>query len=325
MTSFMSRAALGLALCLTTALPALAETTLRAVSGFDLSAQFGQPFEAFVEEFNEKGKGILQIQIIGGPDAMPPTETGNAVKNGVVDMAWTAANWYENLFPEASAIMLSKRSPAELRENGGWDLLNEIHQKKVNAVILTTFGYGQNYHQYLVKPVESLTLETLKGMRVRPTPGMPSFSTAMGMTNVSIVPGEMYTALERNLLDGYNWPAWGLGDLGWDRLTAHRMEPGFGNVQNNMILNKATFEKLTEEEKAFLAQMITWFDGYAEELIKTRTAEEYAKQEAAGVKPIRLSEEETKVYQDTFYGTQWDAFEQKSPEYGAKIRALFAQ
>ena len=39
------------------------------------------------QKVNAEGKGVLQINFIGGPKAIPTFEAGNAVKTGVVDMA----------------------------------------------------------------------------------------------------------------------------------------------------------------------------------------------------------------------------------------------
>jgi TRAP-type mannitol/chloroaromatic compound transport system substrate-binding protein len=40
-------------------------------------------------------------------------------------------------------------------------------------------------------------------------------------------PGEVYTALERGVVDGYGWPTAGIFDLGWHEKTKFRVDPGF--------------------------------------------------------------------------------------------------
>ena len=52
---------------------------------------------------NAAGKGVIQLTYIGGPKAMPPFEVGNALKNGVVDLANATGAFYTNLMPEADA------------------------------------------------------------------------------------------------------------------------------------------------------------------------------------------------------------------------------
>ena len=62
------------------------EVTLRAVTAFAEKTTYSRGFEKFIERVNADGKGLVQINYIGGPKAMPPFEVGNALKTGVVDI-----------------------------------------------------------------------------------------------------------------------------------------------------------------------------------------------------------------------------------------------
>ncbi|MCC2636151.1 MAG: dctP [Ramlibacter sp.] len=77
------------------------ETTLRLVSSFAENGIYVQRLQPWIQKFNAEGKGVLQINFIGGPKAMPPFEVGNAVKTGVVDMALNTGAFYTNVMPEA--------------------------------------------------------------------------------------------------------------------------------------------------------------------------------------------------------------------------------
>ena len=67
------------------------EVTLRAVSAFAEKTTYSRGFEKFIDQVNADGKGVIQINYIGGPKAMPPFEVGNALKTGVIDIANTTA------------------------------------------------------------------------------------------------------------------------------------------------------------------------------------------------------------------------------------------
>src|SRR3984893_10616795 len=79
------------------------EVTLRAVTAFAEGTQFSKNFERFIEKVNTDGKGVLRINYIGGPRAMPPFEVGNALKGGVIDIANAAGAIYTHVMPEADA------------------------------------------------------------------------------------------------------------------------------------------------------------------------------------------------------------------------------
>src|SRR5258708_22402042 len=95
------------------------EVTLKAATAFTENTTYSRPFERFISRVNEDGKGILRINYVGGPKALPPFEIGNALKGGVVDMANSAGAFYTNLMPEADAWKLTERPMSELRQNGG--------------------------------------------------------------------------------------------------------------------------------------------------------------------------------------------------------------
>ena len=77
------------------------EVTLKAVTSFAEKTQFSKNFERFIDKVNADGKGVVQINYIGGPRAMPPFEVGNAVRTKVVDIANVTGAFYTNLMPEA--------------------------------------------------------------------------------------------------------------------------------------------------------------------------------------------------------------------------------
>ena len=50
---------------------AMAEDSIRAVTMFPQSIIFVKKFLNFVEDVNKQGKGVVQIKVIGGPEAIP--------------------------------------------------------------------------------------------------------------------------------------------------------------------------------------------------------------------------------------------------------------
>ena len=59
-----------------------------------------------------------------------------------------------------------------------------------------------------------------------------------------IPPTEVYSALERHVVDGYCWPSVGIRDWGWDKVTKYVVDPGFYNVPNPVLINQKTYNSL---------------------------------------------------------------------------------
>src|ERR1043165_3351028 len=101
------------------------ETTLSAVVFVPKNTTFGEIFVRFVEQTNKEGKGLVQINLRGGPDAIPTFEQGNAVKNGVVDMISNAPTFYTNLCPECDAQILAPLMTPQLKKTPFWAALEK--------------------------------------------------------------------------------------------------------------------------------------------------------------------------------------------------------
>src|SRR4029079_16031089 len=110
------------------------ETTLRLVSALAENGIYVQRLQPWIQKFNAAGKGVLQINFIGGPKAIPPFEAGNAVKTGVVDMAMSTGAFYTNVMPEADFLKLAQIPVAEQRKYGAFAAINELWMQKGHMV-----------------------------------------------------------------------------------------------------------------------------------------------------------------------------------------------
>src|SRR5919198_5523719 len=230
--------------------PALApaqEVTLRLVSAFPENQFYVKRTLEWVEKVNKEGKGVLQINFIGGPKAIPTFEVGKSVQSGVVDIGFTTGAYYTNVMPEADILKLAETSAAEQRKNGGYELINKIWAEKANMRYLAKVVEFTPFHLYLNKKIDK---PDLTGLKIRVTPVYRDFFTALGATAIQTPPAEVYTALERGVVDGYGWPIGGIFDLNWHEKTKFRVDPGFYNTEVSLIGNLSAYQRLTPEQRS---------------------------------------------------------------------------
>ncbi len=296
------------------------EVTLRAVSSFAPGTAFARPFEAFVEKVNEEGKGVVQINYLGGPEAMPPFEVGNAVSNGVVDIANVTSAFYTSLLPVADGLKLATVGMEEQRENGAWDYINQLHNEQMNSWYLARTGEGVPFHLYTTRKIEQ---PDLSGMTLRVTPVYNAFFRAMGGNVVQTAPGEVYTALERGVVQGYGWPVQGILDLGWQSVTDYRVDPGFYNVDVNILVNLDRWEGLTDEQREFLSEMALWVEEFDRTSNPEINEEERQKQADAGIETISFEGDTGEAYLRIATEAGWKQVESQAPsEEVEKLRSL---
>jgi TRAP-type C4-dicarboxylate transport system substrate-binding protein len=313
-------------LCIALALlaPSLAaaqETTLRVVSAFAENTQYVKNTLGFIDELNAQGKGRLRLNFIGGPKAMPPFETGNAVRTGVVDLALTTGAFYTNIMPEADALKLTQRPATELRKNGGHDLINKIWNEKANMAYLARIVDYSPFHLYLTKKIDK---PDLTGLKIRITPVYRDFFQALGATVMQTAPGEVYTALERGVVDGYGWPIHGIFDLNWHEKTRFRVDPGFYNAEVSLVMNLDKWKGLSPAQRALLTQHSVAFEAQ-NGFWKKYNDDEIRRQKEAGIQVIGFDAATSKQYYDKAYDVGWASIIKASPQYGPQMRKLFSK
>src|SRR5688572_14008547 len=291
------------------------EVTLRVVSAFAENTTYVKNLLPMIERLNGEGKGRLQINFIGGPKAMPPFEVGNAVRTGVVDIGMTTGAFYTNIMPEADALKLIQLPGHELRKNGGVDLINRIWNEKANMQYLGRVIDYTPFHLYLTKKIDK---PDLTGLKLRITPVYRDFFQALGATVMQTAPGEVYTALERGVVDGYGWPINGIFDFNWHEKTKFRVDPGFYSAEVSLVMNLDKWKSLSAAQKEFLMRHVIAHEN-ANDSWKKVNEDDIRKQAAAGIQVIRFDQK----YVDRAYDVAWTNAIKASPTYGPQMRKLF--
>ena len=306
------------------AFPALAqaqEVTLKLVSAFPETATYARHMTPWIEKFNAAGKGVAQINFIGGPKAIPTFEVGTSVKNGVVEMAMNTGAFYTNLMPEADFLKLAQINVAQQRRNGAFDYINKVWNQKANLVYLARMVEDTPFHLYLTKKIDK---PDLAGLKIRVTPVYRDFFQAMGATLIQTPPGEVYTALERGVVDGYGWPIQGIFDLNWHEKTKFRVDPGFYNAEVSIIMNLDAYKKLTNAQRQFVNKQALALEAMNGTWRKLND-EDTKRQAQAGIQTISFDAATSKAYLAKAYDVAWAAATKASPEHGPQMKKLLSK
>jgi TRAP-type transport system periplasmic protein len=304
--------------------PALAsaqETTLRMVSAFPENQFYVKRTIEWIGKVNKEGKGIVQINFIGGPKAIPTFEVGKSVQSGVVDIGFTTGAFYTNVMPEADILKLAETSAAEQRKNGGYELINRIWAEKANMRYLAKVVEFTPFHIYLTKKIDK---PDLTGLKIRITPVYREFFQSMNAQVMTIPPGEVYTALERGVVDGYGWPIHALFDLNWHEKTKFRVDPGFYNAEVGLVMNLDKYKGLPAKARTFLEREALAYERQ-NDFWKGYNREEAKRQAAAGIQVIRFDAATSKAYVEKSKEIGWANAIKSSPQYGEALKKVLAK
>jgi len=297
------------------------ETTLKVVSAFAENTEYVKKLEGMIRKVNAEGKGVLQLNFIGGPKAMPPFEVGKAVQSGVIDIGMATGAFYTNIMPEADALKLTQINMQEQRKNGAYDLINKIWNEKAGMEYLGRVIDYTPFHLYLNKKIDK---PDLTGLKIRVTPVYRDFFAAMGATVITTPPGEVYTALERGVVDGYGWPIQGIFDANWQEKTKYRVDPGFYSAEVSLVMNLGKWKALTQPQRDLLMRQMIAAEA-ENDTWKVLNENDTKRQAQAGIQVITFDAATSKQYVDKAYNVAWESMIKVSPQYGPQMRKLFSK
>ncbi|MEE2956818.1 MAG: TRAP transporter substrate-binding protein DctP [Pseudomonadota bacterium] len=271
----------------------------------------------FHDPVNKAGKGIT-LKYKGGPEVIPNRKQGAALKRGVIDLMFGPSVYYAGLVPCGRIVALSNIGQANLRKNGGWDLLDQCWRKGLNGKLLAHGMEGATeFHVYLAvdykKHISEKTGLNLKGLTMRSTAGYHPFLKKMGARPTNISPGDVYTSLERGMVKGLAWPTGGVARYGWARFIKYRVGPGWWRTSSTIVVNLNAWNKITQKQRDFLNAMAIQYENTSITSLKKLVDIDNKKVLAAGVKPVNLTGKAAAAYLDTVYNATWDAAAKKIP------------
>ncbi|MSP51242.1 MAG: hypothetical protein EXQ91_02435 [Alphaproteobacteria bacterium] len=293
---------------------------LKGLTPWVTSYYWSEPFAIFQQLVNTKLKGKVEVTYLGGAEVVPLFEQFEAVRNGTIDVILGAASYYTGQIPEAMAVQFATIPPTKLRQSGFYDLMRKIHLDKGVVYLANTGGSpGTAFRMFVNNKLEK---PDFTGLKLRVTPVYVALVKAMGGTPINMAPGEVYTALERKVVDGYGWSYGGIADFGWQEVTKYVIDHPFYTANTAIIFNKRVWDGFAPEVKAELEKIGIELEARSEKWMADYIKKEDALLKGLGVQMIKWAGADADRYIKTIYEAGWKEYLEKNGEIGAKLKAL---
>lgn len=293
---------------------------LKAVSFIPKDHPLCAMIHVWVNRVNDQCGDAIKIDWVGGPEVIPGFDQAEALRKNTVQVIFNPTAYYAPLMPEGNAFSLSKLAMEEERKPGGfYDFMVERH-KRIGIMFIGTWLYDPFYLR-VNRSVKSVN--DLKGLKMRTAALYDKMMKKLGMIPVTVKFGETYTALERGLVDGFGWSTLGPADWGWLKHCKYIIDVPFYTRQNTLILmnldvwnslDKKIQDKITDITIKFEPEMVAYF--------KQALAKEWKRYDEMGIKRIKFSPQDTKIFLDAAYGSMWEDLENKVPDLVPTLKKL---
>lgn len=210
----------------------------------------GEGCALFAQWVNEMSNGEMEIKIYGSGELIPALECFDAVSAGAAELASGAAYYWSGkneAFPFFTTIpfgMNAQQMNAWLYAGGGHELWKEAYAK-YNLVPFPAGNTGMQMAGWFNKEIN--TLSDFAGLKMR-IPGLGGNVIAKaGATPVLSSGSEIYTNLERGVIDATEW----IGPyhdylMGFHKIAKYYYAPGWHETGSvlELIINKKAFDNL---------------------------------------------------------------------------------
>lgn len=274
----------------------------------------------FVNNVKSIGGGKMSITI-SGKEVVPPFEQLQPVSSGVFDMLFSHGVYHGG--SKGIALVADAIDPdmKKRRSSGIWDFIDQYYQKHNNVkLIALSPGSNQGYHIFLKQPLSGNN--DFKGRKIRGTQSYHGVIRALGGSPVVLPGGQIYTSLQKGVIDGAAWPAAGMLSMKHFEVAKFRMRPTFGTSNLVFLANLSKWNKLSKADQKLLLDAGKKTEMEMPAIGDKIQAEEDKKLDAMGLKYTRLTPETFKRIKATWNSSLWAVAKKCCGDGAGKLREL---
>ncbi|MDE0059668.1 MAG: TRAP transporter substrate-binding protein DctP [Defluviicoccus sp.] len=325
-----ARALLAAAVLWAGASTASAEVKLNLVYPFPDFLIYTKQCKQLAADITAAAKGKLAINVLPF-NSIKMFQQPPAVRKGRVDLYCGPYAFFARAVPENEAVATSPSNPAIVRANGGLKMLDELQQKYFGVKNLGWTSAGGRFRIYMANAprFNDKGMLDLDGVKLRDNPIYGAFFRAMNATTHPLPATQVYSALEKGVVDAAAWATIGLKGLKWDKFLRHAVEPEFYHTDIGWFINLKTWNSLDSALRKQVQDMVIANETAVRKVLLEESKKERAMLAKEGMKfhTVPAATVYSKLAVDSAYGRMMDRLKKaKRPtEHVAKLRELWQQ
>jgi len=229
---------------------------------FQTSAQAGEIIFGIAEDFagrvGRMSGGRLELTVLPVGSVVQYGETLDAVAAGILDGHITATVYFSGKDPAFAVLgdlIAAYDHPfqmqAFLEHRGG----NELFRELLSAYGLHFIGGAWTGKESFVSKIPIRAVDDFNGVKLRSPEGMAQrIFERIGASPVNLPSAEVYTALERGVVDAADWGTFAMNDqIGFHRIAPYPIYPGIHSMPVvEVSANKEKWDALPADLQAIL-------------------------------------------------------------------------
>jgi TRAP-type C4-dicarboxylate transport system substrate-binding protein len=301
--------------------PTMAQSReLRAISAFSPNIPFRREIiSVYAENVHKASNGRISLRV-SGPEVIPFSEQFQPTATGAFDMLFTHPAYHSGTTALGIAMDAIAPDPAKRRSSGVFEFVDK-HYNKLGLKLIAITPTGTKGYQYALKePIKGSP--GLQGRKVRGTASYHPMIRALGGSPVVMAPGDVYSALEKGVVDAAAWGTTGVLDMKWYEVAKYLARPQFGQASLFTFMNLKTWNGLAPAQQKILVEEAVKLEQTTVKRFDELATQEYQELKKRGMQETQFAPADAGRLEELWAEGVWDVARAKNGSDADELRGI---
>ncbi|MFN0300526.1 MAG: TRAP transporter substrate-binding protein [Burkholderiales bacterium] len=205
--------------------------------------------EPYLKAVEAASKGSMKF-VASGPETVPAFEQLQPVASGAFQFLFTHGAYHFGTNPLLVSVEALTGTPEQRKASGVFEAVDMQYQKIGLKLVTIAITQDGGYQIVLKKPLTAAG--DLQGHKIRGNPTYASVIKMLGASMVTLPPSEIFTSLDKGVIDGFAWPSYGVKEMRFHEAAKYILRPAFGYGTYPVLANLAVWNKLPAADKKIM-------------------------------------------------------------------------
>jgi TRAP-type transport system periplasmic protein len=293
---------------------------LRALSGFAPNLAFSKEIiRVYLDNLQRASNGVFTAKL-SGPEVVPFADQFQPTAAGAFDLLFTHPAYHSGTTAIGLAMDAIEPDPAKRRSAGIFDFVDR-HYNKLGLKVIAITATGNKGFQFVSKqPIKGSN--GLAGMKVRATVSYHPMIKALGGSPVVMGAGEVYSALEKGVIDAAAWGLTGVADFKWNEVAKFLCRPTFGQASLFTFMNLKTWNALTPAQQKLMNDEAMKLEAFTVKRFDELATEEFAELKKRGMQESAFAPNDASRLESLWAQGVWEVARAKNGDEATQMFTL---
>lgn len=301
--------------------PAFAQVKdLKALSGFAPNLAFSREIIRVYLDALQKASGGQVTTRLSGPEVVPFADQFQPAAAGAFDLLFTHPAYHSGTTAIGLSMDAIGPDPAKRRSSGVFDFVDK-HYNKLGLKVIAITPTGNKGFQFVTKQAIKGP-QGLQGMKVRATVSYHPMIKALGGTPVVMGAGEVYSALEKGVIDAAAWGLTGVADFKWNEVAKFLVRPTYGQASLFIFMNLNAWNALSPAQQKLMTDEALKLESGTVKRFDDLAAEELVELKKRGMQESAFAPVDSARLEELWAQGVWEVARAKNGAEADELRSL---